>query len=266
MDSTERDKWAKELLGLGGKNPLTHFEPSSFGQVDLSKSHPGGLAQLVTSRSSKITNLVRDGVAQGRALSAARRIKQHSEKLENDFGLESVFIAAGLVRVVSDGRALPILLWPTKLIQKSEDYDLRIPEQPILNPACTTFLRERNGAFVEDQLLSLIEGQSDLIPIAVLDRVSNILQTLDVEVEKTVTLGNFVPDLLLLRQQTLGETSELVQSLLTSEKPDFARLQNRDLTLVANADSTQQEVVTRVLNGESFVAETLPGVAICKLL
>ncbi len=259
MDSTERDKWAKELLGLGGKNPLTHFEPSSFGQVDLSKSHPGGLAQLVTSRSSKITNLVRDGVAQGRALSAARRIKQHSEKLENDFGLESVFIAAGLVRVVSDGRALPILLWPTKLIQKSEDYDLRIPEQPILNPACTTFLRERNGAFVEDQLLSLIEGQSDLIPIAVLDRVSSILQTLDVEVEKTVTLGNFVPDLLLLRQQTLGETSELVQSLLTSEKPDFAPLQNRDLTLVANADSTQQEVITRVLNGESFVAETLPG-------
>ena len=259
MDTTARAQWANQLSSLGGKNPLTHFEPSSFGQVDLSKSHPGGLAQLVTSRSSKITNLVRDGVAQGRALSAARRIKQHADRLENDFGLESVFIAAGLIRVVSDGRSLPILLWPTKLIQKSEDYDLRITEEPIINPACTTFLRERNGSFREDVLLNLVAGQSDLIPLAVLDQVSSILQTLDVEVEKTVTLGNFLPDLLLLRAQPLGETSELIETLLTTDKLEFADYQERNLCLVANADSTQQEVITRALNGESFVVETLPG-------
>lgn len=259
MDTAIRQQWAKELAGLGGKNPLTHFEPSSFGQVDLSKSHPGGLAQLVTARSSRITNLVRDGVAQGRALSAARRIKQHADRLENNFGLESVFIAAGLIRVVSDGRSLPILLWPTRLIQKSEDYDLRITEQPILNPACTTFLRERNGNFREEILLQLVEGQSDLIPVDVLEQVSSILQTLDVEVEKTVTLGNFLPDLLLLRQQPLGDTSELIQSLLEAPKREFAELVARDLCLVANADSTQQEVITRALNGESFVVETLPG-------
>ena len=53
-----------ELAAIGGSNPLTNFEVSSFGQIDLARSHPGGLAQLTGSRSSTISNLVRDGVAQ----------------------------------------------------------------------------------------------------------------------------------------------------------------------------------------------------------
>lgn len=259
MDQSLRANWARELAGLGGKNPLTHFEPSSFGQVDLGKSHPGGLAQLVTARSTKMTNLVRDGIAQGRALSAARRIKSHANKLESNFGLESIFIAAGLLRVVSDGRALPILLWPTKLIQKSEDFELRISQVPIFNPACTAFLRERRGDFKEEQLLNLIQEQSDLMPLPILEFVSNLIPSMDYEVEKSVVLGNFLPDLLFLRQQSMGESSPLIESLLNEDKKEFLPLTLGPTLLLANADSTQQEVISHALQGESFVVETLPG-------
>ena len=60
----EQTTWIEQFEALGGKNPLTSFEPSSFGQVDLARAHPGGLAQLVSSHSATMTNLVRDGVAQ----------------------------------------------------------------------------------------------------------------------------------------------------------------------------------------------------------
>ena len=43
--------WHKQRLSIGGTNPLVQFELSSFGQVDLSRSHPGGLAQLASARS-----------------------------------------------------------------------------------------------------------------------------------------------------------------------------------------------------------------------
>ena len=75
------DQLAAELMAIGGANPLTNFEVSSFGQIDLARAHPGGLAQLTGSRSSTISNLVRDGVAQARALSAARRIRNKAKSI-----------------------------------------------------------------------------------------------------------------------------------------------------------------------------------------
>ena len=103
------DQLAAELMAIGGANPLTNFEVSSFGQIDLARAHPGGLAQLTGSRSSTISNLVRDGVAQARALSAARRIRNKAKSIERSFSMSAMFIAAGAV-VTSQDKTLPIEL------------------------------------------------------------------------------------------------------------------------------------------------------------
>ncbi|MDA7799309.1 hypothetical protein N8943_01650, partial [Aquiluna sp.] len=85
--------WDRQRQSIGGTNPLINFEPSSFGQVDLTRSHPGGLAQLASARSSSISNLVRDGVAQSRALTTSRRILNKALRIERNFGIDALFIA-----------------------------------------------------------------------------------------------------------------------------------------------------------------------------
>ncbi len=123
------DQLAKELATIGGANPLLDFEASSFGQIDLARAHPGGLAQLTGSRSSTMSNLVRDGVAQARALSAARRIRNKARSIERSFSMAAMFVAAGAV-LTQDDKTLPILLWRAHLIPKGDDYELRVDETP----------------------------------------------------------------------------------------------------------------------------------------
>ncbi|MCF8528772.1 MAG: hypothetical protein K9G13_02550 [Aquiluna sp.] len=257
MDSNEIRLGMREALSnLGGNNPLTSFEASSFGQVDLSRAHPGGLAQLSSARNSVMTNLVRDGVAQARALSAAKRIKRKSDHLMSTFGIESCYIAGGLVEVASDSRKLPILLWRTRLIVKGDDFELRVDPEPILNPALYELIKERRFDFRETDLLAIATGQGDLIPISVLSLVSEILHGPDIEIEKLLVLGNFVPDLIKVKSLESEISDEDFLELL-ADKP---QVESTDvLTLVANADLSQKRVIASALSGNSFVVETLPG-------
>lgn len=254
----QRSLWREELGSLGGTNPLTGFEPSSFGQVDLLRAHPGGLAQLTSARSTTMGNLVRDGVAQSRALNAARRIKTKAKRIEATFGVKSCFIAAGLVEVASDSRKLPILLWATHLIPKGDDYEVRIESEPMLNPAVGDLIRERRKDFRESDLLAVASGQGDLIPVAVLSLVAELVQGSNVEVQKLLVLGNFVPDILKLEKLGMGEASQLVAELLVGTEIEL-KPELKNATLVANADATQKQVIDKALSGNSFAVETLPG-------
>ena len=112
--------WQDQLEAIGGTNPLLRFEQSSFGQVDLARSHPGGLAQLVSARSTTLSNLVRDGVALGRAQSATRRILRKARRIESNFGMPALYVVGGLVTL--DGKRLPIILWRSHVLERGDDY------------------------------------------------------------------------------------------------------------------------------------------------
>jgi hypothetical protein len=248
-------KWRQELSALGGINPLISFEASSFGQVDLTRAHPGGLAQLVSARTTTVTNLVRDGVAQSRSLSATRRIRTKAKRIRESFGLESCFIAGGLVIHHSTERKMPILLWPTSLIPKGDDYEVRIGGDAILNPVLVQLIREHRPDFRESDLLAVALTGPDLIPVAVLSLVAELLATPDTEIEKQLVLGNFVPDLSLIPKSAEGVGFLKV----IAEKPALSPLSDQAPMAIANADSRQLEVIQRALKGESFAVETLPG-------
>ena len=251
----ELEKWHEELSALGGINPLISFEASSFGQVDLNRAHPGGLAQLVSARTTTITNLVRDGVAQSRSLSATRRIRTKAKRIFESFGLESCFIAGGLVLHHSSERKLPILLWPTTLIPKGEDYEVRISGDVVLNPVLVELIKEHRPDFRESDLLAVAHTGPDLIPVAVLSLVAELLSTPDVEIEKQLVLGNFVPDLSLVPRLT--EPQGFLKLLADGSVPE--RSTDKRAVAFANADSGQLEVIQRALGGDSFAVETLPG-------
>lgn len=244
-----------ELGAIGGANPLFNFEVSSFGQIDLARSHPGGLAQLTGSRSSTISNLVRDGVAQARALSAARRIRNKSRSIERSFSIPAMFVAAGAV-LTNEGKTLPILLWRSHLLPKGEDFELRIDQSPILNPAMSALLAKARPDFRESDLMAVAGGQGELIPVSVLSLVTEVLGDAAQETQKLLVLGNFVPDLVRVNQHGVVD-SELLK-LLTGqgEQPEPVTLSP---IAVENADSSQLRVLEKALSGQSMAVWTLPG-------
>ena len=257
MDHSQQlQLWQEQFAGIGGTNPLIRFEPSSFGQVDLARAHPGGLAQLVSARSTTIGNLVRDGVALARALSATKRILRKAQRIEQTFGAEALFVAGGLVSI--DDKKLPILLWRAHLLVRGDDYELRISELPVLNPAVTELIAQHRPDFKESDLIAVATGQSDLIPVGALALVSQYLQSTEAEIEKLLVLGNFVPDLIRLSQLDLPEDLRSLATLL-GDQGKAPVVSESPVTLVAEADTSQRLVLRRAHEGESFAVRTLPG-------
>lgn len=245
----------KQLQSIGGSNPLKTFEASTFGQIDLARSHPGGLAQLTGSRVTTITNLVRDGVAQSRALSAARRIRAKAKSIEQTFSMAALFIAAGAV-VTREGETLPILLWRSYLLPKGDDYELRVEDSPILNPALMSLLRTVRPDFRESDLYAVANAQGELIPISVLSLVTELLGESSQETQKLLVLGNFVPDLVIATKHGVPKSELLDLLVFGGENPASASVTP---LAVENADSSQLEVLERALSGQSFLTWTLPG-------
>ena len=242
-----------QLQEIGGSNPLVNFESSSFGQIDLARAHPGGLAQLTGSRSSSISNLVRDGVAQSRALSAARRMLAKAKHIEQNFSISGLFVAAGAV-VTAERKTVPILIWRAHLIPKGEDYELRIESEPELNPVILELLRESRSDFRVKDLMAVALGQSELIPVSVLSLVTEILGDRIVETQKLLVLGNFVPDLVRLMQLPLVG-SDLLTTLLEGSVSGT----EVEVLTPLNADANQLRLLKAAAGGKSVVVRTLPG-------
>lgn len=257
MEITDQiSAWQTQLGAIGGTNPLLRFELSSFGQVDLARSHPGGLAQLVSARSTTLSNLVRDGVALGRAQSATRRILRKARRIESNFGMAALYVVGGLVSL--DGKRLPIILWRSHVLERGDDYEIRIESKPEINPALVEVIKRHRPAFVEQDLVAVASSQSDLVPVGALTLVQQYLQDTSAEIESLLVLGNFVPDLIHLSQQQLPQERAALD-FLVGQKEATSNPTSSPVTLVAEADSSQRQVLRRAQQGESFAIHTLPG-------
>ena len=255
--------WQEEFAELGGRNPLASFELSSFSHVDLTRAHPSGLAQLVAARTTRISNLIRDGITQGRSNSAMRRIRDKSDYLAREFGLDSCFLAAGLAKFSDAEKSFPLLLWPVSVGEKSDDYQITVSEEPILNPELMSYLQSMEILPSKLELLRLARKQGDLLPVRFLDRFSEILSSTSAEIDRTLVIGNFTPQLSELRLAKSYAETDLLQRLVNAErssnKPELP-------LLTMPADQTQQSIVSSIAAGNDVVIETLPGCGYTQLV
>jgi hypothetical protein len=256
-------QWQEEFAELGGRNPLSSFELSSFSHVDLTRAHPSGLAQLVAARTTRISNLIRDGITQGRSNSAMRRIKDKTDSLLRDFGLESCFLSAGIAKFSDVEKSFPLLLWPIDIGEKSDDYQITVSEEPMLNPELMAHLQTMEIVPSKLELLRLARKQGDLLPVRFLDRFSEILSETSAEIDRALVIGNFTPQLSELRLSKTYVESDLLKRLINAE-----RLGNKpELPLLSQpADQTQQAIVSSIAAGNDVVVETLPGCGYTQLV
>ncbi len=256
MDSAKLLWWQQQLTEIGGANPLIQFESSTLGHIDLLRAHPSGLAQLASAKSSTIANLVREDVAFGRALAAAKRIQRKADRIEDNFGIDACFVVAGLIRF--EGKGLPILLWRANILNYGTDFEIRLSAQPEINPAVAELVRRFRPDYRESDLLALCANQSDLLPVAVMSLLAEYLSTADVELEKLLVLGNFVPDLIRSQKQVV-QSEDGVLGYILGQRTENIRPGVTPLTLIQNSDHSQIAVLEKSGTGRSFAVHTLPG-------
>ena len=260
-----REQWFLEINQIGCSDPLSHFKDNSYGQVNLEKAHPGGLAQFVTGRPTLLSNLIRDSLSFSRAYSAANRIKHKQDSLSEQFGIESLYLASGLVDFRADGHGLrmPILLWPVNLLTKQDDFELSLSRKAIVNPALAPALLKHYGVKLNaEDLLAMVQVGSDPIPVRVLDHISSLTdEAANLEFGRLLAIGNFssaASDLAADFQNAPHPVTNLFLTELDSNADPFEP-GIADPIAVTDSDSTQTRIVSRALAGTSFAVETLPG-------
>ncbi len=258
------DAWQAEIQSIGVTNPLINFERNSYGQIDLTQSHPGGFSQLTTGRATTLSNLVRDPLAFSSALSAARRIKNKAEKISLNFGIEALGLLGGLVNLQADGfdLQLPILYWPLHLIHKGDDYEIELGGTARVNPALVDAFRSCYGVQIDSrELLSRTQQSTDLLPVSVLNYLADLVSgRARLDLQKILVITNFTVAPIELNRDFVRDSNSIIQTL-ASEKFTGALpvIDQQPFTLVADADETQKRIVSRALLGQSFAIETLPG-------
>jgi hypothetical protein len=258
------DLWASEIKQIGCSDPLSHFRDNSFGQINLDRAHPGGLAQFVTGRPALLSNLVRDPLSYSRALSAARRIKAKQLSLSEHFGLETLYMASGLVDLTQDGHDLrmPVLLWPVNLVRKHDDFELSLSRKAIVNPALAPALYSCYGVRLNNEdLLAHVQVGSDPIPIRVLDHIAALTESVGApDLRRMLVIANFSSAAIELSADFRRVDNPVLKLLSEEIQPPQSTDQGvADPIAVTDYDMTQTRIVSKALAGASLAVETLPG-------
>ena len=258
------DSWLSQIKQIGCSDPLSHFRDNSFGQINLERAHPGGLAQFVTGRPALLSNLVRDPLSFSRALSAARRIKAKQQSLSEHFGLDTLYMASGLVDLTGDGKDLrmPVLLWPVNLVRKHDDFELSLSRKAIVNPALAPALYAAYGVRLNNEdLLAHVQVGSDPIPIRVLDHIAALTESAgSPELRRILVISNFSSAAIELAADFRRSDNSVLRLLSGDSVADNSNeLGVADPIAVTDSDATQTKIVSRALAGASFAVETLPG-------
>ncbi|MEN9715885.1 MAG: hypothetical protein RJA35_1352 [Actinomycetota bacterium] len=258
------DGWRAEIQSIGVTNPLLSYEFDPFCQIDLDRAHPGGMAQFSATGASTLSNLVRDPLTFSKAHAAAKRIDAKAHQLRDHFGLETCYLVGGLISLEGDGFDLrmPILLWPIQLIRIGEDYEVRQSGQPMVNPALGPNLDTCYGVKLnETALLSTIQPKSDLVPIALLDHLSNLIGAAGrVELKSVLALGNFTTAAISMAHDVVNVDVPLLDAIAAgSGGVQLAPIGPEAVHPVMDADEVQRRILARAVAGQSFAVETLPG-------
>ncbi len=255
--------WADEIRAIGGTNPLLNFEPNTFGQLDLEKAHPGGLAQFVSSKTTTLSSLFREPLTFSKGLAAARRISERGSRLQQNAGINTVFLAGGLVGLVHDGfdLTLPIVLWPVELRRKVEDFEVALVGSPIVNPGLISALEVSYGVKLDARrLLEILDEAHELLPVSLLEYIADQVGAgANLETKRLLVIANYGVEPLILQSDLPRSDSELLRVLCSLDKPGSPTAERPDVQLVVDADSVQARIVQRAIAGDSFSVETLPG-------
>jgi hypothetical protein len=271
------EAWRSELATVGGPSPLLHFVDSPRTRIELSSTHPGGLAQFITGKTTLLSNLIRDEVALRVAKTAAGAIAAKGLELSTARGIDSIALGIGMVewKYDDDEFCAPLLLRPLAIRRAGRDFELKLRGDAILNPQLQQALREQFQLDLDEHaFVALTDQDGTFKPNPVIDRLRGLTSHLDwfsvsprlvvssfaevatAMVADAAHLDNPVLDALAgnpTARWTIEESYSPVAAMSADTRPPQSD------TLLLDADAEQENVVAQIAAGNSLVVKTLPG-------
>ena len=277
--------WAAQLRRLAGSDPLLHYRDLPDGTLDLTHTHPSGLAMLLAGRPCRLSALVREPTALADARRRARAVQARTTVLAQERGLDAGWLAAGLATwQVPDGEpapAAPVLLRSCRLRPRGasgDDVDLDLGDRILLNPALVTAMAALDVHLDGDVIADLALREDGFDPRPVLQRVVETCRRVPgFGIEHRYVVSTFVTAWpLLLRDLDPGHLAPLaahdvvaalagdpaaVQAIAEAPGDDRLAAAAREVqtALVLDADAGQQQALVRVLAGSDLVVDAPPG-------
>ncbi len=169
--------WRAELAAVGGASPLLHFVDGPRTRIELGATHPGGLAQFITGKTTLLSSLIRDDLALRTAKLAAGDIADKSLELATARGIDSVHLGIGIAEWQHEDveyRA-PVLLRPLAIRRYGNDFELRLKGSPFLNPALAKALETQFQIALDSHaFVALAEEDGSFKPNPVIDRLRGL--------------------------------------------------------------------------------------------
>ncbi|MDI2098795.1 AAA family ATPase [Ruicaihuangia caeni] len=274
---TERERWLQQLAGLGGRNPLLHFDDAPGTRIELSVTHPGGLAQFITGQTTLLSSLIRDEVALRGAKLAADAIVTKGAELIAARGIDAVHLGIAIAEWQHQGvdyRA-PVLIRPLAIRRHGRDFDVRLRGEAVLNPAFARAMREHFGIVLDAAaFVRLAHDDGTFKPNAVIDRLRGLTSHLEwFNVRPRLVVSCFVEVAEPMRADAAGHHHPVLDALagdadarniIAGSRASSAILSADERepatdVLLLDADAEQEQVIAEIAAGNSVVVKTLPG-------
>jgi len=270
-------QWRAELAAVGGRSPLLHFTDSPNSRIELSTTHPGGLAQFITGRTTPLSSLIREDAALRVAKTAAGAIAAKGLEMQGARGIDSVHLGIGMAawQGREESFLAPVLLRPLAIRRHGRDFDLKLRGAAFLNPSLAAALREQFGLDLDERaFVALTDDDGTFKPNPVIDRLRGLTLHIDgFTVSPRLVVSSFaevasglVADAAVLEHPVLDALSgnaaarrriEDAVAPVEAVASDLRAPQTDGLLL--DADSEQETVIAQVAAGRSVVVKTLPG-------
>ena len=270
-------QWRAELEAAGGRSPLLHFIDSPRTRIELSTTHPGGLAQFITGKTTLLSNLIRDDVALRAAKIAAGAIAAKGLELQSARGIDAIHLGIGIAEWrhgIGEYRA-PILLRPLAIRRHGRDFEVKLRGSAFLNPALAAVLDEQFQLRLDaEAFVKLTDDDGTFKPNPVIDRLRGLTSHLEsFTVSPRLVVSSFADvaaglsrDAANLEHPVLDAIAGNTSAKWTVEEgyapvqsvPSDERAPQTD-SLLLDADSEQENVIAQITAGNSLVVKTLPG-------
>ena len=275
------DLWAQQITGgITAPSFLTQMRGGGVA-LDLTHSHPSGLAQLLAGRgATRLSSLVREVGALADARAHARTIREIAERHAEEVGLTTCHLGIGEATwVPEDGSEpihAPVLVRPITLRLRGsarEDVDLEIDATADLNPVLLRSLREAGVAVDARALLATTDSSHGFDPTPVLDAFRALGQPLPgFRISHALVVGNLMDAAGSVAEDLAADqldwvASPVVAALSGDEAARDEVLQDAatevpevaEEELAAAVDPDHRIVLDRVLAGHDLAVATPPG-------
>lgn len=262
-------------MELGGPNTLIWpFRDPHV--VDLTTAHPGGVAMLLSGRDARLSDLIREPGALLRAQRHAAVLTEHVDRIEEEHGVRTCFLAMGAASWDVPGEderpIAPILLRRASLrrLRPGPDFALDLADRVEVNPALLTYLRRALHRDIDGQ--SLVDlGRSDgpgFNPTPVYDALRAEFAGLPgLRITPRIVVASFpygkaeaLEDIAALAAPRQLTETVAVRALLTGTQVEpREEVESTADAAVMDVTADQQGVLDRVAAGESLFVDAPPG-------